>query len=51
MPEGGLEPPLVISPPDFESGASANSATPATTGKTYTFKIFLCQLKSQSNNE
>lgn len=27
--EGGVEPPRVLSPPDFESGASAYSATPA----------------------
>ena len=31
VPEGGLEPPRVIHSPDFESGASANSATPAAT--------------------
>ena len=29
MPEGGIEPPRVYGPPDFESGASTNFTTPA----------------------
>ena len=36
VPEAGVEPARGISPPDFESGTSANSIIPAYNGSYYT---------------